>query len=103
MKPTLTVKPSFKAYLDHVAAQAEAGATIRFDNEADSLAFLRGARVEANLIDAADFDRPFLDRMRKAKAGKRMGDGAVGFADEVFSAEFIEEFARTPYNPDGAE
>ncbi len=34
----------------------------------------------------------------RALRGKRVRDGAVKPAHEVFSAEFIEEFARTTYD-----
>ncbi len=42
---TLTVRPSFKAFLDRAAKEAEAGATISFGNQEDALAFLRRAKV----------------------------------------------------------
>jgi hypothetical protein len=44
-RPILTLKSSFKAKLDQMAREAEAGATIRFDNEADALAFLKRAPI----------------------------------------------------------
>jgi hypothetical protein len=53
-RSTLTIKPRFKAYLDHAAKQAEAGATIRFDSVSDALAFLRKARVEDDSIFGED-------------------------------------------------
>jgi len=42
----LTVSPDFLAYLDRATEQADEGATIRFDNEADALAFLKSAPVD---------------------------------------------------------